>query len=94
MQKHVESISNMQSVGYSPCQRYETPNKISNKESMDDKLDKNTDNVTDSNLQQNFFELKKTCSQIVTPQPKRELENNNHNFSDSSPSEDLQNQIL
>ena len=44
MKKHVESISNMQSVGYSPSQRFETPEKAENKasnisDSMEDKPD-------------------------------------------------------
>ena len=57
MKKHVESISNMQSVGYSPSQILETtPIKSSVKDSMDDKSvpDKTTDFVDN----ENYFDLK------------------------------------
>ena len=50
MKKHVESISNMQSVGYSPSQVLETsPIKSSVKDSMEDSQIKATDFVDNEN---------------------------------------------
>ena len=60
MKKHVESISNMQSVGYSPSQVLETsPIKSSVKDSMEDSQIKATDFVDN----ENYFDLKNRAKQ-------------------------------